>query len=110
MKPHQIFCIIALILLPSIMLAGEIYGTVREGGKAVAKGIKIEVVTPVKAYTAQTDAYGSYRLYVVEKGKCTFKVYYKNQEPTFVIYSYDKSTRYDMSLESKNGKYSLRRK
>ena len=110
MRTHHILYFILMILFPSMIQAGEIYGTLREGGKAVAKGIKIEVISPAKTYTVQTDAYGSYRLYVGEKGKCTFKVSYKNQEPSFVIYSYDKSTRYDMSLESKDGKYTLRRK
>ncbi len=101
---------ILFLLFFSSMLAGEIYGTLREGGKAVSKGIKVEIVTPKKSYTTLTDTYGSYRLYVLEKGKCTFKVYYKNQTPSFDLYSYDKSTRYDMSLETKDGKYSLKRK
>ncbi len=103
-------CAAAAFLLPTIVLAGEIYGSLREGGKAVAKGTKIEIVTPKKTYSTQTDAYGSYRLYVVEKGKCTLKVSYKDQTPSFELYSYERSTRYDMSLESKDGKYSLRRK
>ncbi len=110
MKRSMLY-IFALILFPAVTLAGEIYGTLREGTKAVAKGIKIEVTTPKKTYATQTDAYGSYRLYIVEKGKCAFKVYYNTQTPSFDIYSYDKSTRYDMSLEKdKAGKYLLRRK
>ena len=106
-------CIPILILFlvySSITLAGEVYGTLRDGGKTVSKGIKVEIVTPKKTYSTVTDAYGSFRMYVVEKGKCTFKVYYKNQTPSFDLYSYDKSTRYDMTLETKDGKYSLKRK
>jgi hypothetical protein len=76
----------------------------------VAKGTKVEIVTPKKTYTTATDAYGSYRLFVVEKGKCTLNVSYKEQTPSFDLYSYDKSTRYDMSLEAKEGKYILKRK
>ncbi len=105
-----LLCTCVLILFPAIILAGEIYGTLREGAKTVAKGTKVEVVTPKKTYTTETDAYGSYRLYIVEKGKCTMKVYFNKQTPSFDIYSYDKSTRYDMSLDSKDGKYTLRRK
>ncbi len=110
MRKNTILILIVGMLFPSLIYAGEIYGTIREGGKAVTKGIKVEVVSPAKTYTAQTDAYGSYRLYVVEKGKCMLKVYYKGQTPLFMVYSYDKSTRYDLSLESKDGKYSLKRK
>lgn len=108
---HQCILFLTLFLFcSSISLAGELFGTFREGGKAVAKGIKVEIVTPKKTYTGVTDAYGSYRVFVVEKGKCTLKVYYHTQTPSFELYSYDKSTRYDMSLESQDGTYSLKRK
>jgi hypothetical protein len=110
MIKNSVSLLILLLLFSSITFAGEIYGTLREGGKAVTKGIKVEIVTPKKTYSTLTDTYGSYRLYVPEKGKCTFKVYYKSQTPFFDLYSYDKSTRYDMSLETKDGKYLLKRK
>ena len=110
MIKNSILFLILLLIFTSITFAGEVFGTLREDGKAVTKGIKVEVVTPKKTYTAVTDTYGSYRLYVLEKGKCTLKVYYKNQTPSFDLYSYDKSTRYDMSLEIKDGKYLLKRK
>jgi len=110
MTKKTVLFLILFLIYSSGTLAGEMYGTLREGGKAVSKGIKVEIVTPKKTYAAVTDIYGSYRLYVLEKGKCTFKVYYKNQIPSFDLYSYDKSTRYDMSLEAKDGKYLLKRK
>lgn len=90
--------------------AGDLYGTLREGGKTAVKGIKVEIVTPKKTYSTLTDEYGSYRLFVTEKGKCTLTVHYKSQAPTFELYSYDKSTRYDMSIETKDGKFILKRK
>ncbi|HTK81202.1 MAG TPA: carboxypeptidase-like regulatory domain-containing protein [Bacteroidota bacterium] len=110
MAKRSILFLVFVLLFSSITLAGEIFGTLREGGKAVAKGIKVEIITPKKTYSTVTDAYGSYRLFVVEKGKCTLSVSYKNQNASFELYSYDKSTRLDMSLEAKDGKYSLKRK
>ena len=110
MIKYSILFLILLLVSTSITFAGEVFGTLREDGKAVAKGIKVEVVSPKKTYATVTDAYGSYRLFVVEKGKCTLKIYYKDQTPSFELYSYDKSTRYDMSIESKEGKYLLKRK
>jgi len=110
MLKNPILFLTLILIFSSTTLAGEIYGTLREGGKAMTKGIKVEIVTPKKTYTTATDSYGSYRLYVIEKGKCTLKVYYKNQIPSFDLYSYDKSKRYDMSFESKDGKYLLKRK
>jgi hypothetical protein len=110
MKKSPILFLVPFIIFSSMTLAGEMFGTLREGGKAVTKGIKVEIVILEKTYTGETDAYGSYRLFVVEKGKCTFKVYYNKQTPSFEVYSYDKSTRYDMSLETKDGIYLLKRK
>ena len=110
MKTKSILFLVLCSVFTSVALAGEIFGTLREGPKAVSKGVKVEIVTPSKTYAAATDTFGSYRLYVPEKGKCTLKVYFKNQTVTFDLYSYDKSTRYDMSIETKDGKYILKRK
>ena len=76
----------------------------------IPKGTKIEIASSKKTYAAETDTYGSYRLYVPEKGKCTLRVHYNKQSPSIEIFSYDKSTRYDWSLESKDGQYTLKRK
>ncbi len=110
MHKFPFFLLIFLCAFASDVFAGEIFGTVRDGVKPVSKGIKIEIASPKKVYTTQTDAYGSYRVYVGEKGKCTLKIYYKDQAPSFEVYSYDKSTRYDLSLENKDGKYFIKRK
>ena len=105
----------ALILLPWFLISsgaisGELFGALYDGGKAVIRGIKIEIVTPKKTYSTETDAYGSYRLFVPEKGKCTLKVSYKTQVVSLDAYSYDKSTRYDLNLVNKDGTYFLKRK
>jgi hypothetical protein len=110
MKKSPLLFLLPFIIFPSMTLAGEMFGTLREGGKAVTKGIKVEIVIAEKTYAGETDAYGSFRLFVVEKGKCTLKVYYNKQTPSFDVYSYEKSTRYDMNLETKDGKYLLKRK
>ena len=110
MKNKSILLIILWSLISSVALGGEIFGTLRENDKTVAKGLKVEIVTPAKTYVAATDAFGSYRLFVTEKGKCTLKVYYKDTTASFNLYSYDKSTRYDLSIETKDGKYFLKRK
>jgi hypothetical protein len=98
------------LLMSGTSMAGELFGTLYEGGKAALKGIKIEIVSPKKTYSTETDMYGSYRLFVPEKGRCTLNVYYKDQTLVLGAYSYDKSTRYDLNLVNKDGKYSLKRK
>ena len=108
---NQSIALIALMLIAgSHSAAGELFGTVKEEGKALPKGVKVEVVSLLKTYSTETDNYGSYRLYIPEKGKCTLKLIHKKQTPTLDIFSYEKSTRYDLLLETKDGKLTLRRK
>lgn len=109
MKTIALF-VVGLLGLASVCRAGEIYGAISEGGKPVAAGVKIEIVAPTKTYTAETDKFGSYRIFVKDKGKCTLKVTYKGQAPSSEVFSFEKSTRYDWVLESQNGKLALKRK
>ena len=98
-------------LFASPLLAGEIYGTVTEGGKSVGEGVAIEVKCGEQSYpAAKTDKSGAYHLVVREKGKCALTVRYKDQTPSVDVASYDDGVQVDLVLESKDGKYTLRRK
>lgn len=101
---------VALSLVSSSTLAGEMFGTISEGGKPVSEGVKVVVAAGEKTYSAETDKFGSYRLFVKEKGKCILKVHFKDQTPSFQVASFEKSTRYDFVLNLKDGKYTLGRK
>lgn len=101
---------LALLLAAPPMLAGEVFGTITEGNKPVAAGVKLEISVSGKTYAAETDRFGAYRVIVKEKGKCTLTLHVQDQTPSVNLFSYDRSTRYDWILETKNGKLSLRRK
>jgi len=88
--------------------AGEIYGTVKEGGKPVKAGTKVEVKCAKGSYTAETDKLGSYRLFVPEQGKCTLSVKSGDVPPQMIVHSFEDSARYNLVLEKKDGKSSLR--
>jgi hypothetical protein len=90
--------------------AGRINGSISEGGKPVAQGVKVEVACGSNNYAAQTDAYGAFKLFVPDKGKCTLKVNYQGQAPSLDINSYDGSVQYDLILEKQGAQYTLRRK
>ncbi len=105
-----VMVLLALPLLTWGAVAGEVYGTITDGSKPIAAGVKVEIGASDKVYTAQTDKFGSYRIFVKEKGKCTLTVHFKEHTPTVELFSYAKSTRYDWILETKEGKLSLRRK
>jgi hypothetical protein len=99
-----------LLLAASTVLGGEVFGTITDGKKPVSEGTKVEITLSGKSITVETDKFGSYRLVVKEKGKGTITVHIRDQSPSVEFFSYDKSTRYDWILESKDGKLILRRK
>lgn len=104
------FLVLLLSLAVSTSLAGELFGTISEGNKPVNAGVKVEITAGEKTYSTVTDKFGAYRIFVKEKGKCTMTVHYNDQKPTFGVASFDKSTRYDLVLIQKDGKYTLGRK
>lgn len=99
-----------LALLTARGFSGEFFGSIKAEGKALPKGVKIEITSPAKAYSTETDAYGSYRLFVTEKGKCDLKIYYKGKTPSVTVFSYPKSTRYDFTIEKKDSLFVIKRK
>jgi hypothetical protein len=102
--------LLALLLSASGAAAGEVYGTIIDGSKPVPAGVRVEIITTGKVYTVETDKFGSYRIFAKEKGKCKLTVHLKEQSPSIELFSYDKSTRYDWVLDTKDGKLSIRRK
>jgi hypothetical protein len=90
--------------------AGKIYGSITEGGKPVAQGLKVDVACGTNNYSAQTDSYGAFNLFATDKGKCVLKVSYQGQTPSIEINSYDGSVQYDLILEKQGAQYSLKRK
>ena len=65
---------------------------------------------PWKVYSTETDKFGSYRVIVKEKGKGTITVTIDTTSVSAGMFSYDKATRYDWVLDTKDGELFLRRK
>jgi len=91
-------------------VAGNIYGSITDTGKPVAQGVKIDITCGANNHPSQTDANGSFKLFVPDKGKCTLKVTYQGQTPSIEINSYDGSVQYDLILEKQGNQYALKRK
>jgi hypothetical protein len=102
--------LLVLVLASPVVIAGEVFGTITDGSKPVPAGVMVEIARSGKVDTTVTDKFGSYRIVLKEKGKCTLTVHMKDQSATQELFSYDKSTRYDWILETIDGKLSLRRK
>jgi hypothetical protein len=108
----KVKCILLLLFLGFTVraFAGKIYGSISEGGKPVAQGVKLEVTCGANNYSAQTDTYGAFNLFSKDTGKCVLKVLYQGQTPTIEISSYDGSVQYDLVLEKQGSQYTLKRK
>ena len=109
MKVVLMFLMITLVFA-SVAVAGNVYGSITENGKPVGQGVKLEVSCGANKYNAETDANGTFKLFVKDQGKCTLKVGYQGQTPSFEINSFEGSVQYDLVLEKQGTQYTLKRK
>jgi hypothetical protein len=106
---RKIFLAILCLAIPcATAQAGEIYGTIKEGGKPIKAGTKVEVKCAKGSFSAETDKLGSYRIFVQEQGKCTLSVLSGDVAPQMTVHSFEDSARYNLVLEKKDGKPALR--
>ena len=102
-----------LHLVPAVALVGaaafgEIFGDLRLGDKYLADA-KVELKCADQIASATTDSSGSFRISVKGNGKCTVAVSHDKQTAELSIVVFDKPARYRLVLESKDGKYTLKR-
>lgn len=89
--------------------AGEIYGTIKENGKPIAKDVPVTIELNGKKYSKPTDEFGTYRIIVAETGKGTVNIPFKQQTIGCEIQSYSSPVRFDLVIENVNGQYALKR-
>lgn len=105
--------IASLTLLTTNASAGKIFGDISFADKPVAAGVKVKITKPggaAVADTALTDKLGSYKLFVKEEGKATLTVLYQGKALELPVFSNKEATRYDLVVEKKDDKLTLRRK
>ena len=93
--------------------AGKIFGDIKLGGKPLPEGVKVRVTRPGTSAVADsttTDKFGSYKLLVKDAGKSVLTVVYEKQRLELPVFSNKEATRYDLILETSDGKLILRRK
>ena len=113
----------SICLGASNAFAGRIFGDIKLDGKPVLAGLIVTIAPVVPAAdgggapkpgpladSTATDQYGSYKLNVKQIGKCVLALVYQKQTLALEVFSYKVPTRYDLVLEKKDGKLSLRRK
>lgn len=116
--------VIIVCLAAANARAGRIFGDIKMDGKPVAGGLMVTIApappasapadtvkrAPAPPDTTLTDKFGSYKLNVKQEGKCVLTLVYEKQALTLEVFSYKNATRYDLIIEKKDGKPSLRRK
>jgi hypothetical protein len=113
-----ISALLLVLLAAPPAFAGRIFGDIKMDGKPLPESVRVRITQPLaaEAKTAAvadstlTDKFGSYKLNVKTEGKCILTVVYEKQTIELTVFSYKEATRYDLILEKKDGKLSLRRK
>jgi len=101
----------SLLLLSMPLVAGNIYGALREG-KSTLVGVRVEIVhpqLPAPVFT-QTEKDGSYRLFVRPNGRCTIRVFVGKEPAVAEVFSYDEPVKYDFEAVNQGGRYILQRR
>ena len=98
--------------------AGRIFGDIKLNDKPLLDSALVRITAPLAADaksgpiadSTRTDKFGSYKLNVKGEGRCILTLVYEKQPVELIVFSYKEATRYDLILERKDGKMSLRRK
>lgn len=119
--------VLLVCLAASNASAGRIFGDIKMDGKPVPAGLTVKIAlappasvpgapgavpapAPIVSDSTVTDKFGSFKLNVKKEGKCILTLVYEKQALTREVFSYKDATRYNLILEKKDGKLSLRRK
>lgn len=104
-----LFLTLTVILLPGVVYAGRIYGSVIAEGKGVAN-TAIEIDCGGTVTKGSTTGDGSYRIDVTPQGKCTFTLAGHPDRPSAVVFSFPDPSQYDFEVVKSDGKVTLRRR
>lgn len=90
--------------------AGQMYGSVSEGGRGVGAA-RIEIDCAGNVTPGETASDGSYRVNVPQEGRCTFTVILQQRRASIVVFSYPNPAKYDFELVRRpDGNLELRRR
>jgi len=111
MRSIPVFATYALLTLPSLAAAGEVFGKVTANGAPVKEGTSVAAKCGSVAYPAAvTDKTGTYHLVLNESGKCTLTVTHLGQAASVDVVSFDDAVQADLVLATEGGKLTVRRK
>ena len=111
MRPIKYVCFVIALLVPSVLYAGQVYGTIVSEGQGL-KSVSVEVQCGKEApVTGSTAADGAYRINVPQQGQCTLALPSYDGRPSAVIFSSPNPSLYNFDLvKLPGGKFELRRR
>jgi hypothetical protein len=111
MRPIRYVCFAIALFVPSVLYAGQIYGTIVSEGQGL-KGAAIEIQCGKEAaLTGTTAADGAYRINVPQQGQCTLALPSYAGRPSAVIFSGPNPSAFNFDLvKLGDGKFELKRR
>ena len=93
-----------LVAGASFLVAGHVYGTIRDHRGAPVVGTPLLLVCPgAEPAAGKTDHEGVYRLFTRATGSCTLVLDPDGRRAESSLYSYDRPTAYDFDLMAGSG-------
>jgi hypothetical protein len=111
MRPIRYVCVALAVLVPSVVHAGQVYGTIVMDGKGVG-GASVEITCgSASAGTATTGADGAYRINVEPQGQCMLVLPGHAGKPSAMVFSSPNPAAYNFELvKGADGNYALKRR
>ena len=111
MKPFKTTFLVFALLVPAIVYAGQVYGTIVFEGQGI-KSAAVEIqCAKEEAVKGTTAADGSYRINVPHQGQCTLTLPSYEGRPSASIFSGPNPASFNYELTKlADGKYELKRR
>lgn len=110
MRPITYVCLAVAVAIPSVVDAGQVYGTIVMDGKGVG-GTNVEITCGSDpAVKGTTGADGAYRINVPQQGQCSFVLPDQAGKPTAMVFSSPNPALYNFELVKAGNGYELKRR
>ena len=109
MRLLKAFFVVAALLVPAALYAGQVYGSIVMDGKGVG-GASIEIQCGADApTTGTTGADGAYRINVPQQGQCTLTLP-SHGKASAMIFSGPNPSAFNFELVKSGDKFELKRR
>jgi hypothetical protein len=110
MRATTYVCLAIAVAIPSVVHAGQVYGTIVMDGKGVG-GANVEISCGSDAAVKGTTAAdGAYRINVPQQGQCTLVLPDQTGKPSAMVFSSPNPALYNFELVRSGNGYELKRR